>query len=197
MCPNISFLIEQDQILGGGYLKKSPHCYETDRFYVGNKVVLVDCGGAEGLFTLEHVDKIKKGYIIECDRKWIPALRATFAPYPNVEIINKTLSGIDIKDVSLESILRRHEDSECFVKMDIEGGEKSIITCSKDYLANRKNIIIVCCTYHYEEDASILARLFDEIGYEYEFSEGYFFFALYDMPRPPYLRRALIRAWNN
>lgn len=189
------FLIEQDQILEGGYLEKAPHCYQTKTFKIESGDVLIDGGAAEGLFALDNIDKVSHVYLIEVDKKWIPALEATFAPYKNkVTIISKYLSDIDDDlHVSLSSILSKHAGS-CFVKMDIEGAEPSVIEGAQKTLRLRNNIKLSCCTYHYQYDAEKLVSLFDRIGYQHEFSEGYFFFAEYDMPETPFLRKALIRA---
>ncbi|MBQ7631953.1 MAG: hypothetical protein IJS82_04250 [Paludibacteraceae bacterium] len=191
------FLIEQDQILEGGYLEKAPHCYQTESFKVEEGDVLIDGGAAEGLFALDVIDKVSHVYLIEADSNWIPALKATFAPYKDkVTIINKYLSDCDDTDnISLGSILARH-NGNCFVKMDIEGAEPKVIKGALSYLNTRDNVKLSCCTYHYQNDAKELADLFESIGYQHEFSAGWFFFAEYDMPEPPYLRHALIRAKN-
>lgn len=189
------FLIEKDQILGGGYLEKAPHCYQTESFKIEDDSVLIDGGTAEGLFTLDNIEKVSHSYLIEADKKWIPALEATFAPYKDkITIINKYLSDKDDEtNISLSKILSRH-NSPCFVKMDIEGAEVDVVEGAKEVLKSHDNVRMACCTYHYQDDAEKLSRLFDEIGYKHNFSDGYMFFAEYDIPEPPYLRHALIRA---
>lgn len=189
------FLIEQDQVVGGGYMEKAPHCYQTEQFKVKSGDVLVDGGAAEGIFALEMIDEVSHVYLIESDEKWIPALQATFAPYNDkVTIVHKYLSDIDDENnISLASLLSQHTES-CFIKMDIEGAEPKVIAGSRDFLKAKDNIRIACCTYHYHDDAQKLSQLFDEIDYQHDFSEGWFFFAEYDKVQAPYLRHALIRA---
>lgn len=189
------FLIEQDQILEGGYLEKAPHCYQTDTFKVESGDVLIDGGAAEGLFTLENIEKVSRAILIEADKKWIPALNATFAPWQEkVTIINKFLSNRDDRhNVNLASLLAKHPEA-CFVKMDIEGAETRVLEGCKEYLKTRNDIRLTCCTYHYQGDAENLSKLFDEIRYDHAFSDGWMFFVDYDMPEVPYLRHALIRA---
>ena len=73
--------IEKENLLGGNYTKKMPHCYQTERFKVNEGDVFVDVGAAEGLVALDVIDRVSKVYIIESERRWIKALRATFEPY--------------------------------------------------------------------------------------------------------------------
>lgn len=189
------FLIEQDQILESGYLEKAPHCYQLEQFKVEKGDVLLDGGAAEGLFTLELIDEVSQAYIVEADAKWLPALRATFAPYADkVKIINKFLSDtIDDRNTTIFEVLSKQK-GQCFVKMDIEGAEPKVIKGSAGFLRSRDNIKLSCCSYHYNDDAETMARLFDEIGYWHEFSDGWLFFAEYDSPKPPFFRKVLIRA---
>lgn len=188
-------LIENEQILSGGYMLKAPHCYQTETFKVDKGDVLVDAGAAEGLFSLHLIDKIAHAYIIESDVMWIPALRATFAPYENkVTIINKTIGNVSNEhQVTLSEILDHHPEP-CFVKMDIEGAEPMVIEGSEQFLAARDNVRIACCTYHYDNDAQRLSELFGRMGYRHEYSDGYVFHWYYEMPAPPFLRHVLIRA---
>ena len=192
------FLIEQDQILKGGCLEKAPHCYQSEQFKVENGDVLLDGGAAEGLFALDLIDTVSYAYIVEADAKWLPALKATFAPYSDkVKIVNKFLSDVvDESNTTIAELLSERKGS-CFVKMDIEGAEPKVIKGSLEFLRSRNDIKLSCCSYHYNDDAIELATLFDEIGYQHEFSEGWFFFACYDMPKPPYFRHALIRAFKS
>ncbi len=49
--------------------------------------VLVDVGTAEGIFSIDKMDKIKKLYVIETDAEWIEALKCTFSNYIDKVII--------------------------------------------------------------------------------------------------------------
>lgn len=187
-------LIEKDQILGGGYLEKAPHCYQTDSFKVEERDVLFDCGAAEGLFALDAIDKVSHVYLIETDKTWIPALEATFAPYnEKVTIVNKFLSDKnDYHNVNLATLLSKHND-QCFVKIDIEGAEVNVIKACKDYLKTRDNIRLACCAYHYQQDAEKLSRMFEDIGYQYEFSDGWMLCMDFEEVKSPYLRHGIIK----
>ena len=57
---------------------RSPHCYANEAFGVKEGDVVVDAGAAEGIFTLDCIDRAKKVYIIEADAAWMEALKETF-----------------------------------------------------------------------------------------------------------------------
>lgn len=187
-------LVEVEQITGGGYLEKAPHEYMSENFLVEQGDCVVDIGAAEGLFALHVIEKVRHAYLVESDSVWIPALQATFAPYKDkVTIINKYMGeNNDEHSITLANVLLNETDS-VFVKMDIEGAECAVIRGSLDYLKQRSNIKLACCTYHYAKDAEELATLFDSIQYHHEFSDGLFLYTEYDMT-PPLLRHAVIRA---
>jgi hypothetical protein len=187
--------IENENILGGDYKEKTPHQYEAEEFCVKTGDVLLDIGSAEGLFALHNIDKVKKLYLVESDTYWIEALQATFTPYKDkVEIINKLISDVETeRSVTLSSILKNELSSSIFVKMDIEGYEKVVLNASEDILSEIQDIRIVACTYHEQNDAEELSKIFDSFGYKIEFSDGYMLF-IWDKLQPPYFRKGLIRA---
>lgn len=192
--------IEKENLLGGNYTKKMPHCYQSEHFKVNEGDVFVDVGAAEGLVALDVIDKVSKVIIIESDRRWIKALRATFAPYKTkCVILRKLVTDHDGRNtITLEQLLKKETDCSIFVKMDIEGFEKKVIGAAKDFLISHDGIKLACCTYHYGEDAQKLAMLFDQMGYHYEFSDGWMLFDKYDntLLKPPFFRHGLIRAWK-
>ena len=67
--------------------------------------------------------------------------------------------------------------------MDIEGAEESVTQSNKG-----------CCTYHKAHHAEILSSLLDDMGYSFEFSNGYMLFPWDKHQKPPYFRKGLIRA---
>ena len=99
---------------------------------------------------MDVIDLVSKVYIIESERRWIKALRATFEPYKEkCVIIQKLVTDYDgCNCVTLEHLLKYELTCPVFVKMDIEGYEKRVIGASKDFLLQQKNIKLACCTYH-------------------------------------------------
>jgi len=188
--------IESENILGGGYRVKSPHQYQTETFQVQEGDVVLDVGCAEALFSLDVIDKVKKIYLFESDTLWIDALKATFEPYKDrVEIINKLVSDKDTDtSITLTTALKNEDSKNLFIKMDIEGYEVPVIIESEIFLRSDRNIKLVCCTYHRQNDAIDLQNIFTKLNYQTEFSEGYMLFIYHDDLKPPYFRNGLIRA---
>lgn len=87
----------------------SPHRYLTDNFNLKKGSCLIDCGGAEGIFTLENIDKIEKAYIFECDSDWLEALNFTFEDYKEkVQIIGKYVSDKDSQfEIKLDTFQKK------------------------------------------------------------------------------------------
>jgi len=188
--------IERENILGGDYLEKSPHQYQTQNICVKEGDVVLDIGAAEGLFSLDIIDIAKKVYIFESEKIWIEPLFSTFEPYRDkVIIINKRVSNIDSSDeVRLDSCLKLDDVQSLFIKMDIDGFEKRVIEGNRSLFSKDINIRVACCTYHRHNDAEDLKLLFNNIGYKTEYSDGYMIF-IYDKDmRPPYFRKGIIRA---
>ena len=191
--------IEKECLLGGNYREKQPHQYESERCRVENGDCLVDVGCAEGIFALDHVDDTSKVYLIEGDAKWIPALRATFKEYEDkVVIINKYLSDSDSDNtITLNSIISVNSENHLFIKMDIEGAENTVLNSNKSILKSNNSIKLAVCTYHRLQDADTFSALFKEMGYQYEFSEGYLYvWDIYFNPVYPYFRHGVIRGWR-
>ena len=192
--------IETENLLGGNYTKKMPHCYQSERFKVNDGDVFVDVGAAEGLVALDVIDKASKVYLVESERRWVKALRATFEPYKEkCVIVQKLVTDHNGRNsITLEHLLKYETTRPIFVKMDIEGYEKRVVGASKDFLSRRDNIKLACCTYHKEEDAQALESLFRQLCYHYEFSDGWMLFSKYDksMLKIPFFRHGIIRAWK-
>lgn len=186
-----------ENILGGGYLKKTPHQYVTQAFNVKEGDTLIDVGGAEGLFLLDNIDKIKRGYVIEAKSEWRQALEATFEPYKDkVEIIMKYATNkVSETEAAIDDLLKG-DLSDTFIKIDVEGYETLVLDGCKDTMKSDKDIRIACCTYHRNGDADMLNTFFKDAGYQTEFSDGYMLFLGDKNIKPPYFRKGLIRAWN-
>lgn len=190
--------ISEECILGGKYRKKQPHQYLTETFTVEEGDVLVDVGCAEALLSLDNIEKVSKVYLFEFNPMWIPALNATFKDYMHkVVIINKYVSYKDTDTtITLKTALRNEHGKQLFIKMDIEGAEVEVLNGSRDYLSNTSNIKIACCTYHKQHDEEVIPQILSELGYHYEFSDGYMFFFLDGNIQYPYFRHGLVRAYK-
>ena len=188
--------ISEECLLGGNFREKQPHQYLTESFTVEEGDVLVDVGCAEALLSLDCIDKVSKVYLFEVESMWIPALKATFKDYMHkVTIINKYVSDHDTDTtITLKTALRNEQEKPLFIKMDIEGAEVDVLNGSRDYLANTSNIKIACCTYHKQHDEEIIPKILSELGFDYEFSDGYMLFLDDANLTYPYFRHGLVRA---
>lgn len=189
--------IESENICGGQYREKCPHAYQSDRMRIDENDVLVDVGCAEALLSLDVIEKLKKVYLVESNKMWIDALNATFEPYKEkVIIVNKLMSKIDSDTtITLSTLLKDEEGEAVFIKMDIEGYEVGVVKESLEYIRKQNNLKFACCTYHKENDAENLKNIFEQCGYNTEFSDGYMVF-YYDELEPPFFRKGVIRAWK-
>ncbi|WP_162794071.1 hypothetical protein [Runella rosea] len=195
---NYISLIEEQSILGGNFLEKSPHQYQTESFCVNKGDIVLDIGAAEALFALEVINLAAKVYIFESEKMWAKPLEATFEPYKNkVVIINKMVSGVDSEnEITLETALVNEKAKSLFLKLDIEGSESLVLEANMNLLNKDIDIKVACCTYHKNEDEEYLKFFFDQIGYKSEFSDGFMIYVHDENIRPPYFRKGLIRAQN-
>ena len=198
MLENYRGLMYAEGITGAGLLEKSPHCYQDADFRLEDGDCLMDLGCAEALFAIDNIDRVSKAVLFECESVWSKPLAATFQPYrEKVHIIKKMVSDktskktIRIMD-AIDGVA--DGDRKFFVKMDIEGGERQVISGNEDFFRERK-VKLSCCVYHRQGDAEVIKGMLEKLGYKTKFSDG---FMLCDMNgiHFPYFRRGVIYAWN-
>lgn len=189
--PFVGIIVEQD--------KRSPHRYFTDSFHVEEGEIFVDVGAAEGMISLDSIDKVKKAYLIEGNEEsWKGPLEKTFSPYKEkTNIIYKFAADhCDAENISLDELLKDDMEAKgIMVKMDVEGNEMNVLR-GAERLLQRDNVRFAVCTYHQEGDEEKLQRFFEERGYQTEFSDGYMWVPLFS-EKAPYLRKGVLRAWKN
>lgn len=191
--------------------KESPHCYLNDNFNVEYGDTVIDIGAAEGNFSLEIIDKVKKLYIFEYDDTWIEALKATFEPYKHkVRIIKKYVSNTNNKkSISLDEFFKNKKQKVDFIKMDIEGEEPNALKGAVKLLKNNTHIKLAVCAYHNIEDEDKIKSVLKEVQtlnnkgerevtkYNIE-ANGYMLFLFSKkILNPPYLTRGVLRIKQN
>lgn len=181
-----SLLIEQDE--------ESPHHYLTPAFNVDNQDVVVDIGCAEGILSLDLVEKARKIYLFECEEEWIEALQRTFAPWKEkVEIVRKYVSDTDEgQNITLDTFFKERPDRPTFIKMDVEGAEMQVLR-GMESLLDTTPLKLAICTYHRQRDYEEITHYIAQRGMKYQTSEKYMLFWNQDDYLPPYFRRGLIR----
>ena len=181
-------LIEQDP--------ESPHCYTDKDFNVNNKTILADVGCAEGYFSFQHIETLKKVYLFESDPEWVEALEATFARWKSkVEIIRKFVSDqISDNEVKLDAFFKDKAETPNFYKIDVEGAEESVLN-GMQQLLQKSPLQIALCTYHNAEDLNKFTPFFAEKGFSVSPNPGLMIYAR-DIKElaPPYFRTCLIKA---
>lgn len=183
----LSLRVEQDA--------DSPHRYLTESFQVADRAVVVDAGAAEGIFSLDVIDKVKKIYMFEPEKNWVDALQHTFQNYMDrVVIINKCVSNYTNDETTTidEAV---EEEKVDFIKMDIEGEEYYALEGAERLLRKSPDVKCVICTYHQEFAYEVIKNRLEEIGFCTTHSKGYMWFMEhFNEMRPPVLRRGLIYA---
>jgi len=172
----------------------SPHKYEKEGFSVTNGDIIADVGAAEGIWSLDNVEKAEKIYLFECDEKWIEALEKTFEPWHGkIDIINKYVSEINNdSNVTLDKFFANSRLN--VIKADIEGMEIKLLEGGRELLKREENLKLFLCAYHGKNDAEILKNTLENNGYKTQYSKGYILY-IYDQKfEEPYIRRGIIFA---
>lgn len=175
----ISLITEQDP--------RSAHRYVKSYEELKNKTLL-DIGSAEGIFSLDSIEFLEHVFLFEYEDFWQEPLKATFKPWADkVTIIRNYVGdkneGIIIK---IDDFLKDKSHHNLFLKMDIEGAEQMALKGALNTLKNGKNINVAICTYHNPSDPKEISELLHNLGYKYEFTEGFLFWG-------KRLNKALIR----
>lgn len=153
----------------------SPHLYITDECSVSKGDVLLDAGVCEGNFALRYIEKVKKCYLVECDKNWIRPLELTFAPFKNKTILCKKYVSDQCSKFSITIDELLDGGRLDFLKMDIEGAEISALRGAKKSL--RKNDVkCSVCAYHKCTDRKEIEDISEQYGYRTSVSEGHMLF---------------------
>jgi hypothetical protein len=172
----------------------SPHRYLSENFTIQPEGVLVDAGAAEGIFTLMNIDTIQKAYLIEPDKLWVEALKATFSPWHHkVTIIDKFI-GSEQRD-EVVSIDQMFKDIQVdFLKVDVEGWERDVLTGATEFFTKNIPLKIALATYHKQNDEKEFMERLTTAGFNASYSAGYIAYHYDTEIQAPFLRRCLIRA---
>ncbi len=192
---NIQQIFYIDQLLSQH--PQSPHRYLADGLTVEADDIVVDCGAADGNFSLDVVDTVKRIYLFEPSERWQKPLNATFAPWKDkVVIVKKFVSDkTDHDSINLDDYFAGKSEAPTFIKMDLEGYEGKALRSAEKLLRAKNGIRkAAVCTYHRQDDEQNLGAFLRECGFKATPSKGYMLFAYDDDQKPPYFRRGVIRA---
>lgn len=178
------------------FFTDNPHRYlkpEDDGVDVPEGAIIADVGGAEGLFGMTFIDRIKKLYVFESEPHWISKLEKTFAPFKDKVVIVQGTVGDRPEDIRLDDYFADKE-KPTVVKMDIEGYEPFALNGMTDLINSDDPLTMLICTYHRQSDWNdFYGRLHER--FTITSSEGYFWFM--PDPMPPFFRHGVMRAVKN
>lgn len=153
----------------------SPHKYISRYEEIDDKDVVVDVGAAEGIFSIEIVDKVSRLYIMEVDAGWAEALKETFKDYSEkVIIIEKFISSYnDGVIATLDSLL---DEPVNFIKMDIEGNEWDALQGAKNTIQKSVKLKCAICCYHSDFDQVLIEDFMDKNNLRHVTTPGFIWF---------------------
>lgn len=190
------YFVEDEGLLGTGARTKSPHSYVDLDFKVENGDIVVDIGCSDALFAFDNAEMASRIYLFEAWKRWLPAIKASFAPYSEkTKIFTKLVSDKTGKgEIRLSDAIQENESSHYFIKMDIEGGERAVLASAEDFLRGNK-VKLSCCVYHRQDDALVISTMLKDLGFSIRYSDGYML-PLCNGMHFPYFRHGVVYARN-
>jgi FkbM family methyltransferase len=157
------------------------HYYENNGTGLEASDVVMDCGSAEGLFTLLACDRVKQVIAIEPVPEFLVGLQRSFGGCHNVLIVpaalgeqdgvatiqlsgassrisEKSQNGISVKLRSIDSIVAEHKIVPTYIKADLEGYERHLIAGAANTIKQHKPKIAIT-VYHRQDDAEVIKGL--------------------------------------
>ncbi|GMO13296.1 MAG: hypothetical protein Ta2E_02390 [Mycoplasmoidaceae bacterium] len=177
--------------------ENSPHSYSLRTLKKSD--IILDLGGAEGIWTLTNIDAIFHSYIFECDKKWIKPLQLTFAPYKDkVTIVEKFVSDRNSDEfITIDKYCYDNNISPNVIKADIEGYEPLMLKgCTQ--ILNKAKTDFILCTYHKQNDGKDIENIIKNYPrYQFKYTKGYMLCWWFDrIFEKPYLRKGVIYIYH-
>lgn len=164
------------------------HFYEIPQTKVGINDVVVDCGAAEGMFSLMVANRCAKVYAIEPLPTFVKSLNYTFVRFKNVEVVPCALSDqpgvayMDDKDISssisnkgnvqvkietIDNLFFSKGIKIDYLKADLEGYDLDMLKGAVKTIAQSKPKVAIT-TYHKAEHAEQIKKILLSIRPDYE-----------------------------
>lgn len=172
------------QVIVESFYPRNWHFYEVEKTLVESDDIVIDCGAAEGLFSLLVHKRCKEIYLIEPLPVFIKSLKKTFHQCNNVEIIPCAISdteciskisendisssvsdkseGVSINVTTLDKLFLDRKTAVSYLKMDLEGYDYKALIGAKELIKKYKPKIAVT-TYHSREHAGVIEKFIKSI----------------------------------
>lgn len=166
------------QVITEGFCKEDWHFYEIEETKVNPNDIVIDCGAAEGLFSLQVAGRCKQVFAIEPLPAFAEAMQLTFAPFSNVKIVQVALAnsettarfsqsdissrmsdrqdGVQVKVTTVDSLFLSDEIPITYIKADLEGSDFDMIKGATEII-RKNNPKIAVTTYHNPRHAEEIA----------------------------------------
>ena len=179
-------------VVGEQFMPNSWHLYEIralPQVRISKNDIVVDCGAADGLFSLIAAQKASKVYALEPVPEFIRSMHRTFKDIKNVEIIEAAVSnkrenafltvdgfssalsnsnGIPVRIETLDSLFYDRNIKIDFIKADIEGAELDMLQGAKQCLIHYQPKLALTA-YHRPNDVKEMIRIISSINNNYKF----------------------------
>lgn len=165
------------------------HYYEIPETTVATDDIVVDCGAAEGLFSLSVKDRCQQVYAIEPLSNFLDSLSKTFSNGKNVTIIPAALGasqseayitneGMEtkisetptenvIKIETIDNLFFHQNKKITYLKADIEGYELEMLEGARLTIEHNHPTIAIT-TYHHRTDADLIRKFLINTCPEYK-----------------------------
>lgn len=190
----ISLLKEQDVFSPHRYLDDDSMDVIREAKNQHKKIVVLELGAMEGMFSLSLADIVDEIYLFECDTDWITVLKETFKPWKEKVTISdkKVCEYSDEYHTALDDWNFDISDNLfLIVKIDIEGDERYALNGMRKLLAAAEDFLLFVCTYHKKDDERLVREMFKDN--EIRNNKGYFCFYVADDYDEPYIRRCVLK----
>lgn len=168
--------------------RKNWHYYEIPETKVKPDDIVVDCGAAEGLFSLLIQDRCREVYVIEPSPIFLTSISKTFKDKSNVTILPVALGKVTgtmyLTNEGMESKVSEKENGPAitietidnlffhqgkkitYLKADIEGYELEMLEGARLTIKECKPTIAIT-TYHHREDAKEITHFLKSLCPDY------------------------------
>ncbi len=177
------------QVISEAFYARDPHYYEIPETQVRSGDTVVDCGAAEGLFSLRVLGRAKRCYLIEPSSRFQRALALTFAEVSDVEVVPMALGAVSgslrftedsimsamsetgaltVTVETLDHLFYEQGIRVDYLKMDLEGAEMNVLVGAEQTIRKFRPRIAVTL-YHVGQNADETVTYLQSLVPEYRY----------------------------